>query len=118
MLDQFINSQETLLVWTEHGEHISNAENVAKTEAVLGYADEAVERFFRIDSEWNFEDVTEQVAQAWLDKHGEHPDEMNVSGHGAWLENSQALEDYIDGWEDERSDYDEHNTMNHAQQGV
>lgn len=119
MRSQFINSQEKLLIWSEHGEHISTDEQIERAADVLGFADESAVKIFRVDNEWLFEDVTEQVVEAWLEKYGENPAEMNVKGCGPWLEDSTSLSDYIDDYDyNARSDYDEHNTLNHAQQGL
>ena len=119
MRSQFIHSQEKLLIWSEHGEHVSSDDQVERAEDALVFADEHVIKLFRVDDNWHFEDVTEQVAEAWLKKHGGHPDEMNVADYGSWLADSGALQDYIDDYDyGARSDYDEHNTLNHAQQGL
>ena len=112
MRTRFINSQEILLAFSNTGEHVSDT--AATAADALGLAHDHVEKFFRIDvtaKPWKFEDVTEEIAAAWLEKNSFDPTVSSVAGFGPWLEESQSLEDWIENYGSERSDYDEHNTM-------
>lgn len=118
MRKTFIHKSEQLLIWTEYGEHVSVHGEIEKISDAMGHIDESVIKIFRVDDEWNFEDVTEDIAMDWIDQNADDPDTMSVKGAGLWLEKSQALADYIDDCAGSRSVRAEHSTLNHAQQGI
>ena len=109
MRQEFLTNNETLLFWSSYEEHVSTKENMSSVDECSGYLVEDIVKIFRIDEAWNFEDVTEQCALAWLERNADRPSLMKTDGLGAWLEDSQALEDYIDGYDssDNLSPHDE-----------
>ncbi len=115
MRANFVEKSEKFLVWYEHGEHVSDVAEIRTASDAISYSDMRVLKFFRVDAAWNFEDVTEDVARAWLQENSDNPDNMTLPGR--WFEESDVWSDFLQS-QGERSDYDEHNTLNHAQQGI
>lgn len=120
MRKDFLQKGETLLIWNDGEDHssISYDSDLHDIKNVFAFVENGAMKVFRVDGDFKFEDVTEDVASAWLEEHGENPEDMNLDGYGDWLEQSAALYDFKDEYESQSSLYDQHSTLNHSQQGI
>lgn len=100
MKNRFISTNEKLLIWQDKEDHVSYDDVIETVEDVLAYIDESAVRIFRVSNDFQFEEVTEDVASAFIKKFQPETDD-NFKIHGEWLSESQALEDYIDDTEDD-----------------
>lgn len=98
MRKQALFNNERFLFWCQHGEHVSCTNEGTQLKDYFGYCHEHVEKIFRVDVRtWQFEDVTEDFAYAWVDENCDHNHAKNVNGFGPWLEESMAMISHNEG---------------------
>lgn len=126
MRKQFINSRELLLTvdtfkggsYLGESALLGTVYETAK-EALDKHNDDGITRFIRFDLDaLHGEDVTEQMAEAWLDDFEHSPDDEHLLPE--YVRNSEAWEQWCEVYHTTNGLFTQrsHGTINHRQQGI
>ena len=106
MRKQFCNHGEFLLfINASHGGYVheSDMQQTHTAREAACEADENVKQIIRFDRfNLNTEDVTEEVAKAWLDAEQMNPSESHK--FPLYVRNSEALDTYTKEWDEAKAD--------------